>query len=139
MYQQPNHSFDSTQSRRLSSNNPFRFMNNNGNGSNSNNNSSGNLSRPNMNRTASDRSTGNQAFEDWVEKNKVLIDISSDEENDEIYNNHTKISNNKSSNSNNNNNNYNYDQSNDQFVQPNFPAKPVRTGSDSSVNYNRYV
>lgn len=120
MYKQPNHSFESsTSGRRLSSNNPFRPAN-----------GSSDLltdpasSRPTTTRNLSNnsvRSTNSQAFEDWVEKNKVLVDLSSDEEDTRYY--------------------MNPNQKDIDFAKPQFPPKPTRTGSDSSVNYGkeRYV
>lgn len=87
MYQHNNSSYDS-QGRRLSSKNPFRHAS-----------ASSALSRE------SDSSrVSSSTFDDWVQKNKTLIDLSDDEE----------------------------------LTRPKFPALS-RTGSDSDVNYNRYV
>lgn len=128
MYQQPNHSYQSSDSlRRLSANNPFRQ----------------NSFEPprHVNRSASSLGSGhsasqNQAFDDWVEKNKQLIEESDDED---LYSlsNHVDMG-------------LNLNESQDasrpinghfnNLPRPSFPTT-VRAGSDSSVNYsdNRYV
>lgn len=80
-------------SRRISSNNPFRQ----------------DLAGPNpsfsLNRSSSSVHLSGSAFEEWVNKNKELIELSDE---DEIP------------------------------IRPLFPAQS-RTGSDSNVNYGRYV
>lgn len=76
-------------SRRLSSNNPFR------------------QSEPQTRNRGASTQLSNSAFEQWVEKNKALIE-DSDEERDQVY------------------------------ERPSFPSS-TRTGSDSDVNYGRYV
>lgn len=74
-------------SRRLSSNNPFRQF------------------EAPRNRGSSVQ-LSNSAFEQWIEKNKALIEDSDEER--------------------------------EVFVRPSFPTSS-RTGSDSDVNYGRYV
>lgn len=83
-------------SRRLSSNNPFRQSEAAAASSSSSSRSRGVSSQ-----------LSNSAFEQWVEKNKALIE-ESDEERDQVY------------------------------ERPSFPTSS-RTGSDSDVNYGRYV
>lgn len=90
MYKQPNSSFDSV-GRRMSSTNPFRRE-------------LANYERPLISRSASSVHLSNSAFEEWVEKNKKLVDLLDD----------------------------------DGELRPPFAA-PQRTGSDSDVNYGRYV
>lgn len=129
MYQQPNHSYQSSDSlRRLSANNPFR---------------QNNFEPPrHINRSASSLGSGhstsqNQAFEDWVEKNKQLIEDSDDED---IYSLPKPVDMNLNMNVTGeasrpvHYNNYS------DLPRPSFP-NTVRAGSDSSVNYsdNRYV
>lgn len=93
MYQQKNHSYDSM-SRRLSFN-PFRRE------------SLGPKLSIHGNESAHSVHLNNSAFDEWVQKNKSLIDDLSDEE--------VQI-----------------------FQRPSFPSLS-RSGSDSNVNYDRYV
>ncbi|EAZ63017.1 predicted protein [Scheffersomyces stipitis CBS 6054] len=117
MYRQSNHSYASTDSsRRLSSNNPFRTSVQ----------IEPAISRSSLSAGSENRvSTPPQNFEDWVQKNKSLVDMSDDEDFYEAT---------ESSNGSANNN------SSTDFARPAFPARPVRAGSDSSVNYgSKYV
>lgn len=104
MYQQPNHSYHSTESlRRLSSNNPFRNVSNSSNNSETrytNSNGTNLVKSPNSN------------FDSWVAKNKQLID-DENEELDENLNNYLLLD--------------------EDYSKPQFPPKPVRANSDSSV------
>lgn len=131
MYQQPNHSYQSSDSlRRLSVNNPFRPRN---------------FEQPqHLNRSATSvgsahSNTQNQAFDDWVEKNKQLIEESDDED---FYRSPDPIDMNLNMDHTANNavplSTYNNDHH--ELSRPVFPVT-VRAGSDSSVNYNdnRYV
>lgn len=97
MYQQPsNHSYSSTDSLRWSSNNPFRQA-------------SISQTQPRNN------------FDEWVDKNKQLLDLSSDDEEDDAGA-------------------VGFHQSTESFGRPSaFPPTPVRADSDSSINYARYV
>ncbi|EGW31442.1 uncharacterized protein SPAPADRAFT_62006, partial [Spathaspora passalidarum NRRL Y-27907] len=84
MYQQPNHSYASADSlRRFSSNNPFR--NQIDQRSVQPQNSGSSLSNSNKNRSPSKSSLGQSSitFENWIQKNKDLLALSSDEEEDE--------------------------------------------------------
>lgn len=128
MYQQPNHSYQSSDSlRRLSANNPFRQHN---------------FEPPrHVNRSASSLGSGhsasqNQAFDDWVEKNKQLIEESDDED---LYSLPNPVDMSLNFNESRDNSRPANDQFND-LARPTFPTT-VRAGSDSSVNYsdNRYV
>lgn len=62
MYQQPNHSFESA--RRLSSNNPFRQ----------------DVTGSSQARSTNLTHSSNSAFEEWVQKNKQLIELSDEDE-----------------------------------------------------------
>lgn len=110
MYQQPNHSYTSTESlRRLSSNNPFRSAANDGSRVSSTS-SAGSSSIV--------KSPPSRSFETWVEKNKKLI-----EEDDSIDEDHYQ----------------NYlllEQltSNSDLIPPSKP-RTTRTHSDPSVRY----
>lgn len=126
MYQQPNHSYQSSDSlRRLSVNNPFR---------------QNNFEPPrHVNRSATSlgSTSKNQAFDDWVDKNKNLIEVSDDED---IYSLSNAVDMSLNMNVSDDAprpagyNDYN------ELPRPSFP-NTVRAGSDSSVNYsdNRYV
>lgn len=154
MFQQPNHLFESTDSgRRLSSNNPFRQFA--GIDSNKSGNGQSGYEAPRLRNQlgSSVKSNGSSAFEDWVEKNKQLVNISSDEE-DDLYgapklstnihpsskhiNLHSELKNGYTTNRRLDSNDHN-----DDLARPVFPGAPVRAGSDSNVNYNngptRYV
>lgn len=94
MYQRPNESTDSF-NRRFSSNNPFRQA------------SPAPLASPVPRpHRGSSLQLSNSAFDDWVEKNKSLIEDSDEEEN--------------------------------LYQRPSFPSA-TRHGSDTDVNYRRYV
>ncbi|CAH2352613.1 hypothetical protein CLIB1423_07S03554 [[Candida] railenensis] len=122
MYQQPQGSYHSSDSlRRFSSNNPFRQQP---------------FSAPqHSNPSNGSIRSSNAAFDDWVERNKKIINESSDEEDgavtaDTIVNFYgSSISPVKPN--------------REELAKPELPPKPVRTGSDSTVNYaprmERYV
>jgi hypothetical protein len=116
MYQQPSATYRSADSlRRLSTNNPFRQ---NFAAPRHSNSSNGLIRSPNA------------AFDDWVEKNKKFIDESSDDEdnNENIVNFHGHSTS---------------PVKEPEFTRPEFPNRPARTGSDSTVSYaprlERYV
>lgn len=118
MYQQPSATYRSADSlRRLSTNNPFRQ---NFAAPRHSNASNGLIRSPNA------------AFDDWVEKNKKFIDESSDDEdiNENIVN-FYGLSSSQSP------------VKEPEFARPEFPTRPARTGSDSTVSYaprlERYV
>lgn len=107
MYQQPNHSYSSADSfgRRMSSNNPFRKL--------SNPNSEFEQNNPrytNVNGTNLVKSTNTKNFDNWVQKNKKLLD--DDDNDDSNYNNYLLL--------------------NDEFSKPEYPSKPFRSNSDST-------
>ncbi|KAK6455117.1 uncharacterized protein RJT20DRAFT_136277 [Scheffersomyces xylosifermentans] len=124
MYRQPSQTYGSTDSlRRLSSNNPFRQHVEQPIGSSQ-------IEHPTRTSLTlgSDRvPTPPTNFEDWIEKNKQLID-GSDE--DDVYEEPSRHhSTGHTSNS-----------SSGDFAKPVFPPRPVRADSDSSVNYSsKYV
>lgn len=147
MYQQPNHSYTSTDSiRRFSSNNPFRPPPTSsaaggaglgesgfGGGSDrvSSDSSTGNLTGNRISSNSSNgsinlvRSPNSKNFDSWVAKNKQLVQDESLEE-DDNYNNYLLLD--------------EYTNSNEpspvetDFAPPQKP-KSVRTNSDSSVKY----
>ncbi|ODV78509.1 Pal1-domain-containing protein [Suhomyces tanzawaensis NRRL Y-17324] len=114
MYKQPNHSYASTDSlRRLSSNNPFRQHQ-----------AQASYEPPKLSNLSSlSLHSGERpsSFGDWVEKNKQLLDNSSDEEQPfRPVNMGLKYS----------------PLSREDLGKPVFPPKPHRADSDSSVNYH---
>ncbi|KAK6201494.1 Pal1 cell morphology protein-domain-containing protein [Scheffersomyces amazonensis] len=125
MYQQPNHSYSSTDSfKRVSSNNPFRqslesptkvstTIRQQYTSNSNHSNGSGSHSKAHRHNTPPN-------FDDWVLKNKQLLDLS-DEDDDDDDNYGLSV--------NHRGDNYNYRKP--------IPPKPVRTGSDSSINYGK--
>lgn len=140
MFQQPNHSFESTDSgRRLSSNNPFRqFV-----GSDSTSSGKGYEAPRLRNQLGSSvKSNGSSAFDEWVEKNKQLVNMSSDDE-DDFYGGPKRGTNIHTSSKHTNLHSelkaghaIRKGLNTDDFARPAFPGAPVRAGSDSNVNYN---
>ena len=120
MYRQPNHSYTSSDSlRRLSSNNPFRIQQQ----QQQQQQQQPKYVAPQQSNRSNNSVSSPSNFEDWVEKNKQLIEISSDE--DEPYRPVDMSLNMKDTTKNNSGD----------LARPVFPHKPVRADSDSSVNY----
>lgn len=122
MYQQPKTiNYSSESLRRLSSNNPFRQYE---------------LPTHTNHSTNSVSSKGKGSnFDEWIQKNKELLDLSDDDEPLQPIN--MNVSLNHSGNSSNSGRSFSGYASplGETFSRPEFPTRPTRTGSDSSVNY----
>lgn len=106
MYQQPKLAYASTDSvRRLSSNNPFRLQESVVSPSRNSF-----YEQPRISTQSSGSLSNLGSFNDWVEKNRQLLETESDDEEEHRF----------------------VDMS-----RPLFPPKPVRADSDSSVNYSK--
>ncbi|KAK6462288.1 Pal1 cell morphology protein-domain-containing protein [Scheffersomyces coipomensis] len=128
MYQQPNHSYSSTDSfKRISSNNPFRqFVDQPTTSSTIQQQHHTSTSTTTSNRSSNGggrRTNTPPNFDEWVQKNKQLLDLSDGEEEDDDEDDDYGFAAPQKS-------NYNY-------KKPQMPSRPVRAGSDSSINYGK--
>ncbi|RLV90233.1 Uncharacterized protein JA1_004704 [Spathaspora sp. JA1] len=140
MYQQPNHSYTSADSlRRLSSNNPFRNQIDREQLQSQAQASGSHVFNISPTKSPSKISRLGQSsitFENWIEKNKSLLDLSSDEEEDDIkINKEDDILNVYQSNGGTPLSSHNNSASGTPRP-PQFPPRATRAGSDTSIHYS---